>query len=607
MRRGLNDMLRIDKDGLVHFPENWTEEAKETWVKNAQERQKNTDPDPNVNIKPMRRIVGVYRPPSTEGKKEIAHMDGDHAVDRGRYGWDGYFALVRRYLDRTTLENDELTYKYATERLLRSVTGDVLSQQRNWIDGDLLYSMNNLCGWRAVGALSDWLEEDPGPASEALRGLWFADAGSSDEAPPTDQVIARVRTFAERLPAVESLRGAGVRMRLIAALLMRISADRYPPFKVREFNKAYERTDYPKPPKNPDEAALYEHALGFLDRMVEAAAAQGREWPRNRLEAQSVVYKLERIIDEGGRPIDPDMKPPVVRPASKSLQALAGELLFDVSWLRRVEKLLDDKRQVIFQGPPGTGKTYVARKLAECLAEAEERVRLIQFHPSYAYEDFVQGFRPTLIDRQPGFELRNGPLLDAAEAARAEPDRKHFLVIDEINRGNLSKVFGELYYLLEYRDQKVRLQYSSAPFALPDNLCIIGTMNTADRSIALVDLALRRRFHFVEFHPGKPPVAGLLARWLAENAPDYGWLAGVVDRANQLLDDRQAAVGPSYLMKDGLDDEMVELIWEHNVLPYVEEHLYGEPDRLAEFDLDALRKPADADGGPAVEDEGAGE
>ena len=289
------------------------------------------------------------------------------------------------------------------------------------------------------------------------------------------------------------------------------------------------------------------------------------------------------------------------------LQTLAEELMFDESFLRRIDKLLNDKRQVIFQGPPGTGKTYVARKLAECLAGAEERVRLIQFHPSYAYEDFVQGFRPTLIDGQPGFELRNGPLLNAAEAARAEPDRKHFLVIDEINRGNLSKVFGELNYLLEYRDQKMHLQYSPAPFALPENLFIIGTMNTADRSIALVDLALRRRFHFVEFHPDRLPVAGLLARWLAENAPAYGWLAGVVDRANERLGDRQAAVGPSYFMKKGLDDEMVELIWEHNVLPYVEEHLYGEQDRLAEFDLDALRKGADADGDPAAEDGGAGE
>ena len=539
-------------------------------------------------------------------------MDGDHAVERDRYGWAAYFALVRQYLDRTTLENDELNYKYATERYLRSVTDDVLSQPGNWIkeagDGNLRYHLINLCGWRAVEALSDWWEEDPGPVAEALRDLWSADEGAPDGALPTDRVLARVRTFAEHLP-VENLRGAGGRMRLIAPLLMRISAERYPPFKVREFNKAYERTDYPKPPKNPDEAALYEHALGFLDRMVDAAAAHGRDWPRNRLEAQSVVYKLERIFDENQPPIErPDEPPPVVRrPASTSLQGLADELLFDVSWLRRVEKLLDDKRQVIFQGPPGTGKTHVARKLAECLAGAEERVRLIQFHPSYAYEDFVQGFRPVLIDGQPGFELRNGPLLDAAEAARAEPDRKHFLVIDEINRGNLSKVFGELYYLLEYRDRKMQLQYSSAPFALPANLFIIGTMNTADRSIALVDLALRRRFHFVEFHPDKPPVAGLLARWLEKNAPEYGWLAGVVDRANERLGDRPAAVGPSYFMKAGLDGEMVDLIWEHNVLPYVEEHLYGEPDRLADFDLAALRKGSAGDGGDAPEDEDAGE
>ena len=288
------------------------------------------------------------------------------------------------------------------------------------------------------------------------------------------------------------------------------------------------------------------------------------------------------------------------------MKELAEELLFDEPFLRRVEKLLDDKRQVIFQGPPGTGKTYVARKLAECLAGGEERVRLIQFHPSYAYEDFVQGFRPLLKDGQAGFKLTSGPLLDAAEAAHAEPDQKHFLVIDEINRGNLSKVFGELYYLLEYRDQSMRLQYSPTWFALPANLFVIGTMNTADRSIAMVDLALRRRFHFVEFHPDKPPVAGLLARWIERNAPKYGWLAGVVDRANELLGDRQAAVGPSYFMKEGLDDEMVDLIWEHNVLPYVEEHLYGEADRLAEFDLDALRKAAAADGDGAQEDEGAG-
>ena len=190
------------------------------------------------------------------------------------------------------------------------------------------------------------------------------------------------------------------------------------------------------------------------------------------------------------------------------MTALADRLLLPVEFLRDIETLLNDKRQVIFQGPPGTGKTFVARALADCLAGANKRVRLVQFHPSYAYEDFVQGFRPALRDGQPGFELRDGPLVDAAKRAKAEPGAKHFLVIDEINRGNLAKVFGELYFLLEYRDAELRLLYSDKPFTLPDNLYIIGTMNTADRSIALVDLALRRRFHFVEFHPDKPPVQG---------------------------------------------------------------------------------------------------
>ncbi len=179
-------------------------------------------------------------------------------------------------------------------------------------------------------------------------------------------------------------------------------------------------------------------------------------------------------------------------------------------------------------------------------------------------------------------------MLEAAQQALEEPNARHFLIIDEINRGNLAKVFGELYFLLEYRDETMRLMYSDEPFVLPDNLYVIGTMNTADRSIALVDLALRRRFHFVEFHPDKPPVEGLLRRWLEENAPDMRWVAGIVDRANEKLDDRQAAIGPSYFMKPDLDRETVALLWEHNVLPYVEERFYGEHDRLDDFALDKL-------------------
>lgn len=279
--------------------------------------------------------------------------------------------------------------------------------------------------------------------------------------------------------------------------------------------------------------------------------------------------------------------------------ALSRQLfLGDESFLKDVATLIEEKKQVIFQGPPGTGKTYVAQALAEFLAGSTDRVTLVQFHPSYAYEDFVQGYRPILLEGKAGFELREGPLLQAARAASAETQAKHFLVIDEINRGNLAKVFGELYFLLEYRDRRMRLQYSDEGFSLPDNLYIIGTMNSADRSIALVDMALRRRFYFVEFHPNKEPVKGLLRRYLKGNSLEtMEWVADAVDRANeQLGDDRHAAVGPSYFMKQNLNDAMVKRIWEHGVLPYLEERLFGQGnDRMSDFGLDKLRQIAPPD------------
>ena len=283
--------------------------------------------------------------------------------------------------------------------------------------------------------------------------------------------------------------------------------------------------------------------------------------------------------------------PIVKRPVRIDFTALAGELYLPAKFPEEINTLLEEKKQVIFQGPPGTGKTYVARKLAEHIAGSKDRVTLVQFHPSYDYVDFVQGYRPALMNHgQPGFNLQDGPLLRAAKKAEEDPSTKHFLIIDEINRGNLAKVFGELYFLLEYRDSEIDLQYSDKPFQLPPNLYIIGTMNTADRSIALVDLALRRRFYFVEFHPDKPPIEGLLRRYLRDRVPDMDWVVDVVDKANQeLRNDPNAAIGPSYFMKPVHDEAAVRRIWKYGVLPYIEERLFGQDAaRLAEFDLDRL-------------------
>ena len=331
----------------------------------------------------------------------------------------------------------------------------------------------------------------------------------------------------DRLPD-SALRGSvGNSTNVASVLLMGLDVEQHPPFRVGVFNNAYDRTGYYRPERGADEVTLYEHALGFLDRFIQEAAERGLEL-RHRLDAQSVVW---------GTPQNGPNGPPP--PPPPSLESLAAKLHLTPGFLREIETLLGDKKQVIFQGPPGTGKTYVAQALAEHLAGgSKNRVTLVQLHPSYAYEDFVQGFRPALIDRQASFQLKDGPLLRAAENARTEPNAKHFLVIDEINRGNPAKVFGELYFLLEYRDKAIDLQYrgeDDPPFSLPDNLYIIGTMNTADRSIALVDLALRRRFYFVEFHPDDEPVKDVLSLWLEANDLDMEWLADVVKLANEKM------------------------------------------------------------------------
>ena len=246
----------------------------------------------------------------------------------------------------------------------------------------------------------------------------------------------------------------------------------------------------------------------------------------------------------------------------------------------------------------------------------------MQFHPSYAYEDFVQGFRPKESDgSQLRFALTDGPLVRAAKAAKADSRSKHFLIIDEINRGNLGKILGELYFLLEYRDEPVSLQYQKEgeeKFSLPNNLHIIGTMNTADRFIALVDLALRRRFYFVEFHPNKPPVKDILQRWFDKNPPAEDGMAERVVRAlkltNERLNDWNAAIGPSHFMKENLDEARFRRIWEHGVLPYIEEHLEGRHDLLKDYELDQIlgssegsSEPAQQTAGPEANGDGGGE
>lgn len=277
-------------------------------------------------------------------------------------------------------------------------------------------------------------------------------------------------------------------------------------------------------------------------------------------------------------------------------EALAERLFTPKEWLQDIVDTLRERRQIVFYGPPGTGKTFLAGKLAQHLTGDPQNVKLVQFHPTYSYEDFFEGYRPRPgSDGSMAFELRPGPFRRLVDRAREDPARPYVLIIDELNRANLATVFGELYFLLEYRDEAIDLMYSGDEqgFTLPENVFLIGTMNTADRSIALVDAAMRRRFSFVALHPAQEPVKTLLSRWLeARGLPPTPAL--LLTALNEQIGDRDLAVGPSYFMRDsGHADETARLqrIWRTSILPLLEEHHYGSlsPDEVRErYALDAL-------------------
>ncbi len=343
---------------------------------------------------------------------------------------------------------------------------------------------------------------------------------------------------------------------------------------------------------------------------------------------QAYVVDLTEALDELARLADPFRRaepgatapaippvpeaPPAVRPAlPAATPQLAAGLLVPQQWLQFVTDRLQARSQVILYGPPGTGKTYLARELARHLAGGlDHAVKLVQFHPSYSYEDFFEGFRPRSVDGALSFVLTSGPLRTFAEDAADNPATPYVLIIDEINRANLAKVFGELYFLLEYRGAAISLQYSpEKTFQLPQNLFIIGTMNTADRSIALVDAAMRRRFAFIELHPRSDPVRGLLREWLVSNEIASS-AADLLDTLNGEIGDPEFAIGPSYFMREDIyeRDDGLDLVWQTEIMPLLEEQYYdlGRDAVADRFGLPAIRKivrarSPDPDPVPAVD------
>ena len=502
--------------------------------------------------------------------------------------WTDFVAWAGRLYSEPTFAERERDYKLAIAGRVAEARSALVGE-RDWrtaLRRAFGAKDQNLVRWQDADNYLKWVdgqangETGEDSAEAALRALWTdGDVGN------------RIDAFLALL-ARGAAAGPGTRLNLASFLLLGDNPTEYPVFKPTPFKKARDLTQTKSPPDTASPAERYLAAIDFLDTFIDEAASRGLAI-QDRLDAQGLVWWI------ASSPAPTTWSPTDVKrfdawrgglptTGEGTLAELAENLLLDIGFLERVVRLLEHKRQVVFQGPPGTGKTFVAHELALHLAGSPDNVDLVQFHPSYAYEDFVQGYRPN--PNGDGFTLRNGPLLRAAQRALDNPTSTHVLLIDELNRANLAKVFGELYYLLEYRTSEITLQYDDAKFRLPENLWLIGTMNTADRSIALVDGALRRRFYFVPFFPTDPPIRGLLDRWLSRHKPELAWVGDVVKRANDLLRDRHAAIGPSHFMRLDLDEEWVELIWSHAVLPYVEEHLFGEGERLEEFALDVLRR-----------------
>lgn len=252
-------------------------------------------------------------------------------------------------------------------------------------------------------------------------------------------------------------------------------------------------------------------------------------------------------------------------------------------WKRKLLR----KKQVIIQGPPGTGKTFIAERLARWLVSKTAGFsELVQFHPTYSYEEFIQGMRPEKTDDGVTFEIKEGKFLNfcnrASETGREEPC---VLVIDEINRAHLSRVFGELMYLLEYRDKEISLAAGGIPFKIPENIYIIGTMNTADRSIALVDYALRRRFTFIRLKPEYD----ILANHLKEFNYPTDSLIKIMKEINKAIDNPDYKLGISFFLNDSEHlKKALPDIWEGEIEPYLEQIFYDQPDKLELFRWEKL-------------------
>lgn len=256
----------------------------------------------------------------------------------------------------------------------------------------------------------------------------------------------------------------------------------------------------------------------------------------------------------------------------------------------RLVGLLRNKKNIILQGAPGVGKTYAAKRLAYSMMGVKDvgRVMMVQFHQSYSYEDFIMGFRPSAT----GFELKKGVFYNFCKKVEVDSDNEYFFIIDEINRGNLSKIFGELFMLIENdkRGNSLQLLYSNEKFMVPKNVYIIGMMNTADRSLAMLDYALRRRFAFFDIKPGFETPGFREYSMILDNEK-FNKLISCVESLNRVITSDESlgdgfCIGHSYfcnLRPDTFENDWLYDVVEYELIPLLREYWFDEPVKVREW------------------------
>ena len=493
--------------------------------------------------------------------------------------WDGYLATAKEKYEE--IERAE-RYKTDLGKALTRAREALLRDGGDWpklVVAAIKHNQNNIIHWREQTKLTEWIDSNADEARDALLGIWSADDQTPGE---------RVRSFDGKLPEnVFSRRAISTRLDIASYFMMGVDPQRYPPYRQSAFQDTYRKLDYAESSAS-DGGGEYEHALDFLDRLLEEARKRGMDQPNTRLDAQSIVWWSR---DNPGDPPPPPPPPP-------SAHAL----------------------NTIFYGPPGTGKTW--RTVTRAMAIIENRsvhdveqedraaikklfdeqrraghIETVTFHQNTTYEDFVEGIRPVLTDADgigtdvPAkpesagdirYELSRGVFRRISERAEPDPNQRYVLIIDEINRGNVARIFGELITLIEDSkrigqddEARVTLPGSRTDFGVPANLYVVGTMNTADRSIALLDTALRRRFVFEEIMPDashpdvSPDVEGVDCRKLLD----------AMNRRIAVLLDRGHQIGHTYFLRVNTLESLADT-FQTRIMPLLQEYFYDDWDKI---------------------------